>query len=214
MSVADQVNSPSRRQLLLLTAAAAIVAALVFVTVVLPAEFHRDPTGFGRLTGIDRIAGPRQVTVPVQASADTGSVTRTYPTAFRTDSIDIPLNSGDEPIGNELEYKVNMKAGGSVVYSWSVPGITNPEEFYYDFHGESRTTPEVKVVEYLQATGTSSNGMLIAPMEGVHGWYLQNQSVGPVTVHLKLSGFYELVPPGEYGNEARIEANKPVTKAN
>jgi hypothetical protein len=72
----------------------------------------------------------------------------------------------------------------------------------------------VKVVEYLQATGTSSNGMLIAPMEGVHGWYFQNQSVGPVTVHLKLSGFYELVPPGEYGNEARIEANKPVTKAN
>jgi hypothetical protein len=214
MSVTDQINPPSRRQLFQLMTAAAIVAALIFVAVVLPAEFHRDPTGFGHLTGISRIAGPRQVTEPAQSSAITGSVTRIYPTAFRSDTIDIPLNSGDEPIGNELEYKVNMKAGGSVVYAWSVRGITNQEEFYYDFHGESRTTPEVKVVEYLQATGTFSNGMLIAPMEGVHGWYFQNQSVGPVIVHLKLSGFYELVPPGEYGNEARIEANKSVTVTN
>ena len=63
-----------------------------------------------------------------------------------------------------------------------------------------------KVVEYRQATGVQSNGVLIAPMPGVHGWYLQNQSIKPVVVHLKLSGFYELVPPGEYGNLAGIKA--------
>jgi hypothetical protein len=43
----------------------------------------------------------------------------------------------------------------------------------------------------------------------VHGWYLQNQSVKPVVVTLEVSGFYELVPPGESGNMAGIE---PVTK--
>jgi len=26
-----------------------------------------------------------------------------------------------------------------------------------------------------------------------------------VTVHLKLSGFYEMIPPGEYGNEGKID---------
>ncbi len=51
---------------------------------------------------------------------------------------------------------------------------------------------------------TQSNGVLIAPIDGVHGWYLQNQSTQRVVMHLKLSGFYELVKPGEYGNEAGI----------
>ncbi len=29
-------------------------------------------------------------------------------------------------------------------------------------------------------------------------------------VHLKLSGFYELIPPGEYRNQPGIEANKAI----
>ena len=67
------------------------------------------------------------------------------------------------------------------------------------------------VMEYRQSTGISGNGALVAPFEGVHGWYVQNQSDKPLTVHLKLSGFYELVPPGEYGNEAGVQ---PVAAAN
>ena len=131
---------------------------------------------------------------------------------IRSDRIDIPLQTADVgPEGSELEYKVRMKAGDSLVYSWTVSGIANPEEFYSDFHGETPADPKspgstAKVVEYRQATGVASNGVLIAPIQGVHGWYLQNQSVKPVIVHLKLSGFYELVPPGEYGNEAGIKA--------
>ena len=31
----------------------------------------------------------------------------------------------------------------------------------------------------------------------------------PIVVHLKLSGFYELVPPGEYGNLEGIKAPEP-----
>jgi hypothetical protein len=50
--------------------------------------------------------------------------------------------------------------------------------------------------------------VIVAPFEGVFGWYLQNQSEKPVVVHLKISGFYDLVPAGEYGNDAGIEANK------
>jgi hypothetical protein len=32
--------------------------------------------------------------------------------------------------------------------------------------------------------------MLTAPFDGVHGWYLQNQSDHPVVVRLQLAGFY------------------------
>jgi len=207
---------PSRRRLLLITAGGFVAAAAIAVLFVLPVEFHLDPTGFGRLSGLTRLAGPRTVKIDAPASgagavAPAGATARYYPSAYRTDTIDIPLETPDKgPEGSELEYKVRMKAGDSIVYSWTVSGRAPPDEFYYDFHGETPAgpgAPEAKVVEYRQATGSSSNGVLIAPMSGVHGWYLQNQSAARVVVHLKLSGFYDLVPPGEYGNTAGIRAN-------
>jgi hypothetical protein len=180
-------GSLSRRQLAVAVGSAVIVAGLVLFLFVLPAEFRIDPTGFGRVTGLTRLAR-----LP-----------------YRSDAIDIPLAAaGAAHGGDELEYKVHINAGESFVYSWSVADVANPEEFYYDFHGEAPAhdaNSEPTVVEYRQSTGTHANVVLIAPITGVHGWYLQNQSERPAVVHLRLSGFYELVPPGEYGNEAGIE---------
>jgi hypothetical protein len=145
-----------------------------------------------------------------------GPAARYYSGGYRSDFVEIPLTvAGAAERGEELEYKVRMKAGDTLAYSWSVDGIANPEEFYFDFHGEApakEAGAEGTVVEYRQATGTQSHGTLVAPFDGVFGWYLQNQSEKPVVVHLKISGFYALVPPGEYGNEAGIEANKPLAK--
>jgi hypothetical protein len=197
---------PGKARLATITAAAAALAAIVTVCVILPAEFHQDPTGFGRATGLYKLGEPQPKAQVVAATAAGPGPARYYPVAYRTDGVEIPLAaSGDERRRDELEYKVRMRAGDSLVYAWSVP-VANPQEFYFDFHGETPPVGggEAKVVEYKQATGTSSNGTLIAPIPGVHGWYLQNQSVKPVVVKLHLAGFYELVPPGEYGNEARI----------
>ena len=174
----------------------------------LPAEYGYDPTGFGQLTGLNKIAAAEPVTVaavaPTTAEGSGGAAARPASVAFRTDTITIPL-----PPDGELEYKVQMKPGDSLVYSWDVEGFENPEWFYYDFHGENWPRPEsekAKVAEYEQKTGVKSSGALVAPFEGVHGWYLQNQGGKPVTVHLKMSGFYQLVPPGEYGNLEGIQA--------
>lgn len=193
-------------RLVAIAASALLVGSAIFVLFVLPAEFHRDPTGFGRLTGLDRLAGPDIVTV-APAPAGPNATTRFYASAFRTDTIEIKLPpDGDE---SELEYKVKMRPGGTLTYSWNVSGDgTQPDWFYFDFHGELVALTQdgkTTVMEYKQATGLHSSGALVAPFEGVHGWYFQNQSDKPVTVHLKLSGFYELVPPGEYGNEGGIE---------
>jgi hypothetical protein len=151
------------------------------------------------------------------AARNTGGVSaRYYKGGYRSDFVEIPLTvAGSAERGEELEYKVRMKAGDTLAYSWSVDGIANPEEFYYDFHGEAPAKDagaEATVIEYRQATGTQSHGTLVAPFDGVFGWYLQNQSEKPVVVHLKMSGFYTLVPPGEYGNESGIEANKSLAK--
>ena len=205
--MADERKIPAlgRPRLLTIAAAAFLGASAIFTLFVLPAEFHRDPTGFGRLTGLDRVAGPEVVSVAA-APAGPNATARFYGRPFRSDAVEITLPPDEM---NELEYKVKMRPGETLTYSWSVSGDeAHPEWFYYDFHGESRpSTPDVKatVMEYKQSTGLVSSGALVAPFEGVHGWYFQNQSDKPLVVHLKLSGFYELIPPGEYGNEAKIE---------
>ncbi len=188
-----------------IAAGALLMGSAIFVLFVLPAEFHRDPTGFGRLTGLDRLAGPDIVTVAA-APAGPNATTRFYTGQFRTDTIEIKLPPDE---GSELEYKVRMQPGDTLTYSWDVTGDeAHPEWFYFDFHGESKpAAPDAKptVMEYKQATGLNSKGALVAPFEGIHGWYFQNQSDKLQTVHLKLSGFYELIPPGEYGNEGKVE---------
>ncbi len=215
---------PSRGLLLAIMVGGFLAATAIFLLAILPAEFHIDPTGVGKASGLMSLSAPRadkvlaspaapgaslpEASLPSQASSST---LRFYDKAYRSDVIDIPLQSNDKgPEVSELEYKVRMKTGDPLLYSWTVTGLPNAEEFYYDFHGETPPTPnnpQGRVVEYKQAIGTQSHGLLIAPLAGVHGWYLQNQSARPVVVHLNLSGLYELVPPGEYGNSARIQPN-------
>lgn len=193
-----------RRALLTTLAAASAIAAIVFVGVVLPAEFDRDPTGLGKLTGLTALAKAKAAPPPVSADA-TALPARFYPTAFRADEIDIPLNTADAGKGGEeLEYKVRMAKGATLVYALTVTGLDNPEEFYFDFHGERPGPSGPEVVEYLQATGLRSNGALVAPMDGIHGFFLQNSAAKPAVAHLRLSGFYTLVAPGQPGNEASI----------
>lgn len=217
MNVEGRISRPpSKRQLALYLGTALVVASLVVICCVLPAEFHIDPTGFGTFSGLTRLSATKPVVTTLAAqgagAANTFSGTRDYPAPYRSDRIDIRLAAaGAAQGGDELEYKVRMKAGDSFVYSWSAPDVENPEEFYYDFHGETPApdaNTKATVVEYRQATGKSANGVLVAPISGVHGWYLQNQSVKPVIVHVKLSGFYELIPPGEYGNQTGIKATR------
>jgi hypothetical protein len=199
--------------MLAITGAALVVATLIVFGAVLPAEFNWDPLGLGRLTGMNRLWAPREVAFDAAASAV--PLAREYGEGFRSDTVEIPLRAGGDPTrGDELEYKVRMKKDATLIFEWSVSDISNPAEFYFDFHGHTLTAAkEMTVATYKQATGTSANGALTAPFDGVHGWFLQNQSANPIVVHVKLSGFYELIPPGDTGNEGGIIANVPADKA-
>ena len=216
MAEVDNPAPLAPRRLIGLTLSAIVVALIILFAAVLPAEYHRDPTGLGRLTGIGTLWAPPEAIV---ASAGTGPsprgtagspASRSFPTAFRSDVIEIPLKvSGDPEHGDEVEYKVRLKANESYIYSWQVAGVGDPEEFYSEFHGENAAPGKaVTVAYYRKATGTSDNGVLTAPFDGVHGWYFQNQSVRPVTVRLRLSGFYDLIPDGQPGNEAGFHAKR------
>ncbi|WP_334161933.1 hypothetical protein [Phenylobacterium sp.] len=205
----------SRGRLLLALAGALAVALLILFAAVIPAEFGRDPTGLGRATGLAKLWAPSQVTLDPQTAG--GPLAREYATGFRTDVIEIPLRavSGD-PRDFQLEYKVRMSKGATLVYEWRVDGARNAGDLYYDFHGHTvAATPgeTMTVATYRQSTGAGQNGALTAGFDGIHGWFFQNSALNPVVVRLKLAGFYDLIPPGQAGNEAGIVANVPAAKA-
>ena len=114
-------------------------------------------------------------------------VERAHKAAFRSDTVEIALAPASET-GSRVEYKVDVGAGDALVYSISadLPVIS-------EFHGEAHATKTV--VFYREETAmAASHGQFVAPMSGAHGWYLANPHDKPVTVRLKLSGFYKTAP--------------------
>ncbi len=184
---------PARAGLLWRVLIAAVVGAFIVICVVMPAEYRKDPTGFGRLTGLLELMTPK-VATPTESTpsanspapgqvegAPSGVVSRYYETPFRTDTIKVPIG----PDG-EIEYKAVMKTGQSMVYSWEV----DRGSVYYDFHGEPADPKLSK--RYLEVQETkSANGVFVAPFDGKHGWYWLNLTANPIVVTLKISGFYE-----------------------
>lgn len=213
MTHAPAPPPPSRRRLLTATAATLALAMLVVLAFVLPAEYGRDPLGVGRLTGVARLWAPADETVDARAGAP---LAREYQQALRSDVVEIPLGGFLAGAQNsELEYKVRMREGASLVYAWEVTGATEPRDFRFDQHGH--TTPAagrpMQVVTFRQGSGLSQQGAITAPFDGIQGWQFSNAGDGPVVVRLRLSGFYDLVPAGEPGNEAGVVANVPAAQA-
>ena len=113
--------------------------------------------------------------------------------AFRSDVVEIVLAPATET-GSRLEYKVDVGAGDALVYSLAadLPVIS-------EFHGEAHATKTV--IFYREDTATAASqgrfaahGQFIAPMSGAHGWYLANPHDRPVTVRLRLAGYYKTSP--------------------
>ncbi|MGD9738010.1 MAG: hypothetical protein AB7O56_13475 [Bauldia sp.] len=185
----DDFRPPGRRALLLQIGGAVVAASVVAVLFVLPAEYGIDPTGFGRMTGLDAIGGPTEIVVETIAAAppEIAGVTET---PFRTDTITIRVDAFPEP--DFLEYKVTMRAGDTLVYSWSAP-----QELYYEFHGHTLPTaddPAIEVMNYRTGQSVGGRGTLVAPIDGIHGWFFRNTTFQPIEVELTLAGFYELEP--------------------
>ena len=117
--------------------------------------------------------------VPAPTGKD--ALSRTYPAGYRTDVIDVPIRGN----GGSLEYMIRMKAGDTVVYSWDVPGIGDPQTFHTEFHGHTDAPPGQPgdLMFYEKAAGATASG-------------------APVTVRLRLAGFYELIP-GQTGQSVQ-----------
>jgi hypothetical protein len=110
------------------------------------------------------------------------------PGKWRTDVIDVPV-----PAGKGLEYKLAMKKGQGVVYSVSYGALEHPGLMVVEFHGHTEQVDGAGDLMYYSKTGgTPESGVFTAPWDGIHGWYLKNESDKDVVAKLELAGFYEL----------------------
>jgi hypothetical protein len=107
---------------------------------------------------------------------------------WRTDKIAVPVAAG-----KGLEYKLTMKKGEGLVYNISYGSLADPKLMLTEFHGHTEQVNGVgDLMFYSKTGGTPESGVFTAPWDGIHGWYLKNDSPKDVVVTLELAGFYAL----------------------
>lgn len=84
-----------------------------------------------------------------------------------------------------VEYKMTMKAGAKVNFTWATEGgVVN-----YDMHGTPAGGGKEK--SYKQGRSAASDeGVLTAEGDGAHGWFWRNRGSKDVTIRLKTNGAY------------------------
>lgn len=116
-------------------------------------------------------------------------VFREYRSDYRSDVIDIELGAG-----GELEYKLGLNQGDSIVYQWDAVDLKDGKLLYAEFHGHTEPVNGAgDLMFYRKATGATERGVLTAPFTGVHGWYLRNDGEQAMVVRLKVAGFYQVL---------------------
>jgi len=185
---AASLAMPSRTGLAKHLGIALLGAGLTLALFILPAEFGMDPTGLGDRMGLLELATASAAVQVEDIPMAPPETARFYPSPVKSNVIEIPLD-----IDGELEYKVRMKAGDTLVYSWSVDNGAA----YYDFHAESE--PDHANLRYKEEQDglSAEHGSLVAPFDGIHGWYWLNLEDHPIVITLHVSGFYELRPRDE-----------------
>ncbi len=91
---------------------------------------------------------------------------------FRKDSLDLTVGPHDE-----RNYRVGMQAGATLVYAWSTGR-----------GGETLSSEAPGQKASLVAEG---HGAFEARSSGWYRWRWRNPSGSPITIHVKLSGYYE-----------------------
>lgn len=178
----DAIPVPSARRLAITTAIALAVAAIMLVTIVLPAEYGVDPLGTGERLGLTAMsrATARPVAMPA-ADADlkptiNGPISQ-YGAPFKTDAMEFTLGPYDY-----IEYKYALEEGAQMQFAWHAP-----VPMIHDFHGERA---DGQATSFDKNSRQASNGTFTAPFTGIHGWYWENPGGNTVTVTLKTAGFY------------------------
>lgn len=169
--IPSQAELPSTAQLIRSTVVAMAGAALLLVTIVLPAEYGLDPTGIGGKLGLTAMA---HVDTPTDLTVSVNPVSGDW-----QDDVSVTI-----PGYGQAELKLTMQQGETADFEWQTDGTP----LSVDLHGDGAGD---KFISYFIADATSKGtGVLTAEFSGTHGWYWQNKSKRSVVVTLRTKGTY------------------------
>ena len=190
---------PTMPQLLKATGLALLAAGVILITTVLPAEHGIDPTGIGKALGLTTLSTNGEAASPLVAVAS--KVTPPSPAAEVAPGGNTPaatVTKSEVPYRSEemmltlqpdegSEIKAVMRKGEQFVFSWTAQG----GDVNFDMHGEQPNAGDQFTSYWKDKQQTSAQGIFVAPFDGTHGWYWRNRGDKPVTIKVKVSGFYE-----------------------
>ena len=192
---------PSIGKLFKSTILAVFVAAVVLITVVLPAEYGIDPTGIGNLIGLVKMgeikvslaqeaASERAIEKEQKSESGNKLQSATIPVAediapesdvnVKSDQMTITLKQNE---GKEI--KLTMKKGAKVNYVW----WTDKGRANFDAHADSKALA-ISYHNYEKGSKERSEGVLQAAFDGNHGWFWRNRTSETMTVTLQVNGEY------------------------
>jgi cytochrome c5 len=205
-NIPDDRELPSTKKLVKSTIIAVFAALGLLVTVVMPAEYGIDPTGIGKMTGLQKM-GEIKMSLAKEAAAESEAV------AVATDASAVPPVATQEAApqtpaveeeptvqastgqNHEMsvtlapnegkEIKVDLKKGQKVIYKWASEG----GRANYDIHGDSKTL-KIDYHNYAKGSKESDEGEIVAAFDGSHGWFWRNRTGNPITVTIQTSGEY------------------------
>ncbi len=198
---------PTSAQLLRSTGIAIAAAAVILVTVVMPAEYNLDPTGIGGVLGLtemgeikaqlaeeaeaDRLMMEQQAVEP-QSSLSPGvldTIIGLFVGAAHAQEAPVVAPTWTDEItfsldpGQGIEIKLVMEEGAVAQYDWAVTGGA----VNYDTHGDGSGNS----ISYEKGRSVEADaGDLTAAFTGNHGWFWRNRGDAPVSVTLRVAGAY------------------------
>jgi hypothetical protein len=200
---------PTSAQLLRSTGIAIVSAAVILVTVVLPAEYDVDPTGVGGVLGLTEM-GEIKTQLAEEAEADRRMMEgeavepqSSLPPALLKSIFGLVVASAHaqdaaaaaawtdemtfslEP-GQGIEIKLVMEEGATAQYDWVVTDGAVNYDTHGDGGGESISYEKGRAVE-------ADAGEITAAFTGNHGWFWRNRGDAPVSVTLRVAGAYSEV---------------------
>lgn len=151
---------------------------LIFLGLMMPSIFNKDPLGTGQLLGLVDSPGGLHLQYEPQ----------------RQDTVEFVL----EPF-QSLEYRYLMDPEATMVFSWRASS-----DVFFDLSVQDLTR-EDHIESYLQGTAREQQGGYVAAFTGQHGWFWENRGFDTITLKLVTSGFYIHATETRLGSSTRRE---------
>lgn len=212
----SQAELPSTAQLIKSTILALIAAAVILVTIVLPAEHAIDPTGIGRVLKLTEMGEIRlQLAAEAEAdrlkdqqmeqqapAADPAAEKRSSLLTILAQLVVSPAQAEERTMVVAQAAKtetltVVLQPTEGVEYKMSMVKDAQVKFSWsvsggvvnYDMHGTPSGGGKEQSYKAERGVG-GQEGVLSAPFDGTHGWFWRNRGKEPVTITLTIEGDY------------------------